>query len=95
MDTAVVPDRDHRDTGESPTPSGTGKILPITSQPVHQLRVSTRRYPKSAQGIPASINNREIRIAKNQVRISDLTFENQVIATVSQCRGALLGSGER
>jgi outer membrane protein TolC len=34
------------------------------------------------RGFRPSINNREIRIAKNQVRISDLTFENQVIATV-------------
>jgi outer membrane protein TolC len=34
------------------------------------------------RGFRPSINNREIRIAKNQVRISDLTFESQVIATV-------------
>jgi outer membrane protein len=35
------------------------------------------------QGFRPSINNREIRIAKNQVRISDLTFQNQVMATVA------------
>jgi outer membrane protein len=35
------------------------------------------------QGFRPSINNREIRVAKNQVRISDLTFQNQVMATVA------------
>jgi len=39
------------------------------------------------RGFRPSINNREIRIAKNQVRISDLTFENQVIATVGNVVG--------
>ena len=39
------------------------------------------------QGFRPSINNREIRIAKNQVRISDLTFQNQVMATVANVVG--------
>jgi outer membrane protein TolC len=39
------------------------------------------------RGFRPSINNREIRIAKNQVRISDLTFENQIIATVGNVVG--------
>lgn len=39
------------------------------------------------RGFRPSINNREIRIAKNQVRISDLTFENQIIATVTNVVG--------
>jgi len=39
------------------------------------------------QGFRTSINNREIRIAKNQVRISDLTFKNQVMATVANVVG--------
>ena len=39
------------------------------------------------RGFRPSINNREIRIAKNQVRISDLTFQNQVIATVGNVVG--------
>jgi outer membrane protein TolC len=39
------------------------------------------------RGFRPSINNREIRIAKNQVRISDLTFENQIIATVANVVG--------
>jgi outer membrane protein TolC len=34
------------------------------------------------QGFRPSVNNRYIRVAKNSLRISDLTFENQVIATV-------------
>lgn len=39
------------------------------------------------QGFRPSINNREIRIAKNQVRISDLTFKNQVMATIANVVG--------
>jgi len=39
------------------------------------------------RGFRPSINNRVIRVAKNQVRISDLTFENQVIATVANVVG--------
>jgi outer membrane protein TolC len=39
------------------------------------------------QGFRPSINNRQIRIAKNQLRISDLTFKNQVMATVSSVVG--------
>ena len=35
------------------------------------------------QGFRPSINSREIRVAKNQLRISDLTFQNQVMATVA------------
>jgi outer membrane protein TolC len=39
------------------------------------------------QGFRPSINNRQIRIAKNQLRISDLTFKNQVMATVASVVG--------
>ena len=39
------------------------------------------------RGFRPSINNRVIRVAKNQVRISDLTFEQQVIATVTNVVG--------
>ncbi len=39
------------------------------------------------QGFRPSINGREIRVAKNQVRISDLTFQNQVMATVAGVAG--------
>jgi outer membrane protein len=35
------------------------------------------------QGFRPSVNNRAIRVAKNQLRISDLTFKNQVMATVA------------
>ncbi len=35
------------------------------------------------QGFGPAVNNRQIRIAKNQREISDLTFKNQVIATVT------------
>ncbi len=34
------------------------------------------------QGFRRSVNNRYIRVAKNSLRISDLTFKNQVMATV-------------
>ncbi len=34
------------------------------------------------QGFRPSVNNRAIRVAKNSLRISDLTFKNQVMATV-------------
>lgn len=34
------------------------------------------------QGFRPSVNNRYIRVAKNSLRISDLTFKNQVMATV-------------
>ena len=34
------------------------------------------------QGFRPRVNNRAIRVAKNQLRISDLTFQNQVMATV-------------
>src|SRR5581483_7650113 len=39
------------------------------------------------QGFRPSVNNRAIRVAKNQRHISDLTFKNQVIATVSNVVG--------
>ena len=35
------------------------------------------------QGFRKAVNNRYIRVAKNQQKISDLTFKNQVMATVS------------
>ena len=35
------------------------------------------------KGFRPAINNRVIRVAKNQVRISDLTFQQQIIATVT------------
>lgn len=35
------------------------------------------------KGFRPSINNRVIRVAKNQMRISDLTFQQQIIATVT------------
>jgi outer membrane protein TolC len=39
------------------------------------------------QGFRPSVNNRAIRVAKNQLRISDLTFKNQVMATVANVVG--------
>ena len=39
------------------------------------------------QGFRPSVNNRAIRVAKNQLRISDLTFQNQVMATVANVVG--------
>jgi outer membrane protein TolC len=39
------------------------------------------------KGFRPSVNNRAIRVAKNQLRISDLTFQQQVIATVANVVG--------
>ncbi|HEV3330362.1 MAG TPA: TolC family protein [Bryobacteraceae bacterium] len=39
------------------------------------------------QGFRPSVNNRAIRVAKNQRQISDLTFKNQVMATVANVVG--------
>jgi len=39
------------------------------------------------QGFRSSVNNRAIRVAKNQRHVSDLTFKNQVMATVANVVG--------
>lgn len=50
-----------------------------SSQANWRVRVSQRLL----QGFGKAVNNRNIRIAKNNLRVSDLVFEQQVIATVS------------
>lgn len=51
--------------------------------PYNQASLSASIQQNLLQGFRPSINNRAIRVAKNQLTISDLTFKNQVMATVS------------
>ena len=50
--------------------------------PYNQASLSLSIQQNLLQGFRKSINNRYIRVAKNQQVISDLTFKNQVMATV-------------
>ena len=50
--------------------------------PFSQASLSIGVTQNLLQGFRPSINNRYIRVAKNSLRISDLTFKNQVMATV-------------
>jgi outer membrane protein TolC len=50
--------------------------------PYNQASLSFSIQQNLLQGFRKSINNRYIRVAKNQKVISDLTFKNQVMATV-------------
>jgi outer membrane protein TolC len=51
--------------------------------PFNQASLSLSVTQNLLQGFRPTINNRYIRVAKNQLRISDLTFKNQVMATVN------------
>jgi outer membrane protein TolC len=51
--------------------------------PYNQSSLSLSVQQNLLQGFRPSVNNRAIRVAKNQRNISDLTFKNQVMATVS------------
>src|SRR5215831_13245937 len=50
--------------------------------PVNQGSLSFSITQNLLNGFGIKVNNRAIRIAKNQIHISDLTFKQQVIATV-------------
>ena len=50
--------------------------------PYNQSSLSLSIQQNLLQGFRPSVNNRAIRVAKNQRHISDLTFKNQVMATV-------------
>lgn len=50
--------------------------------PFSQASLSLGIQQNLLQGFRPSINNRYIRVAKNSLHISDLTFKNQVMATV-------------
>jgi outer membrane protein TolC len=52
-------------------------------RPYNQSSLSLSIQQNLLQGFRPSVNNRAIRVAKNQRSISDLTFRNQVMATVS------------
>jgi outer membrane protein TolC len=51
--------------------------------PYSQSTLSLTVNQNLLQGFRQSVNNRAIRVAKNQRHISDLTFKNQVMATVA------------
>jgi outer membrane protein TolC len=51
--------------------------------PYNQSSLSLSIQQNLLQGFRPSVNNRAIRVAKNQQNISDLTFKNQVMATVT------------
>jgi outer membrane protein len=51
--------------------------------PYNQSSLSLSIQQNLLQGFRPSVNNRAIRVAKNQQNISELTFKNQVMATVS------------
>ena len=55
--------------------------------PVDQGTVSFSVTQNLLNGFGVKVNNRAIRIARNQLRISDLTFKQQVIATVNNVVG--------
>jgi outer membrane protein len=50
--------------------------------PFDQATLSLGIQQNLLQGFRPSVNNRYIRVAKNNLRVSDLTFKNQVMATV-------------
>jgi outer membrane protein len=50
--------------------------------PYSQASLSLSVQQNLLQGFRKSINNRYIRVAKNSLRISDLTFKNQVMASI-------------
>ncbi len=69
---------------------GMGNTLGVTQNspynmfsPYNQATLSFSIQQNLLQGFRRSVNNRAIRVAKNQLRISDLTFKNQVMATVT------------
>jgi outer membrane protein len=51
--------------------------------PYNQSSLSLSIQQNLLQGFRPSVNNRAIRVAKNQRNISELTFKNQVMATVN------------
>ena len=51
--------------------------------PFNQSSLSLQIQQNLLQGFRRSVNNRYIRVAKNQLKISDLSFQNQVMATVA------------
>ena len=69
---------------------GMGNTLGVTQNspynlftPYSQSTLQLTINQNLLQGFRQSVNNRAIRVAKNQRHISDLTFKNQVMATVA------------
>ena len=55
--------------------------------PFSQANIQLGFQQNLLQGFRPSVNNRAIRVAKNQRHVSDLTFKNQVMATVANVVG--------
>jgi outer membrane protein len=55
--------------------------------PFTQSALSVQIQQNLLQGFRRSVNNRYIRVARNNLRSSDLTFQNQVMATVANVVG--------
>ncbi len=55
--------------------------------PYNQSSLNLNITQNLLQGFRPSVNNRAIRVAKDQLRIGDLTFKNQVMATVANVVG--------
>ena len=79
---------------------GMGDTLGVTQNspynlftPYSQSTLQLTVQQNLLQGFRPSVNNRAIRVAKNQRHISDLTFKNQVMATVANVVEPLLGPG--
>ncbi|MDZ7638592.1 MAG: TolC family protein [Bryobacterales bacterium] len=54
---------------------------------INQGNLSLNITQRLLQGFGFAVNNRNIRIAKNNIKVADLTFRQQVIATVSNIIG--------
>ena len=73
---------------------GMGNLFGVTQNspfnnfnPFTQANVQFAVQQNLLQGFRPSVNNRAIRVAKNQRHASDLTFKNQVMATVANVAG--------
>lgn len=55
--------------------------------PINQGNLSLQVTQRVLQGFGFAVNNRNIRIARNNLKVADLTFQQQVIATTSNIIG--------
>ena len=79
--------------------TGTNATLSLGNSVLSQNSIRNQINPSTAaslelqvsqhllQGFGLAVNNRQIRVAKNNLRVSDLVFQQQVIATVSNMIG--------
>jgi outer membrane protein len=55
--------------------------------PINQGNISLQITQRLLQGFGRAVNNRNIRIAKNNIKVADLTFKQQVITTTASIIG--------